>query len=86
MGWKDLSYWFKGAFIGTFAALALSFFYKSSDPIGLKLISFQTFFGIVNSSPLIIILSGAIIGLLPILFGFLIGALIGWIVGKFKEN
>lgn len=86
MGWKDWPYWLKGGIIGVILLLILSLFAVATPKSDMGnvfswaiiLIAFPFMLTYEDSQMLNFIL-------FPIYF-FILGAIIGWIVGKIKSK
>lgn len=100
MSWKDLSYWLKGGIIASIICVLfflVSFcFYISANTNPLNEAIWAFFFFFLSTYPTYFLLMGIIaktrtfeillIFVAGIINLFIIGALIGWIVGKVKEK
>lgn len=94
MGWRDLPTWLKGGIIGGIiglvALLAIPLGTFSGDNVDMLIIiaGFPTFLALPSMFIIGTISHGNVLAgiyLAPIIY-FIIGAIIGWIVGKFKKR
>ena len=101
MSWKKLPYWLKGGIIGGSIGLLLAIFSNMgtfvldiSYPRSLVYLSYPALyvsglliFSIIGCKSFgCVLLLMPLFGFLVILQGFIIGAIIGWIVGKIKSK
>ena len=87
MGWKDWSYWVRGGMIGLLILPLFVILFLLDIEAPIKILPFLDFIGLVICGGKFCQDIGGAIHFLTIpLSIILIGALIGWLVGKFRKK